>query len=84
MLDDLAWVREMEPNLSVRSLVKVARCPEGERLYQAWMCALEQHSPGDIFAAIRAYFIHKNGTRNYVGKVLTPGCRECRFDFGGK
>jgi hypothetical protein len=82
MLDDLAWAKNMEPNISIRSLVKVVRCPEGERLYQAWMFALEQQgSPVEIRAAITAYFIHKNGTRDYIGKVLTPGCRECRFDI---
>ena len=75
MLADLAWVKELEPNLSIRSRVVVKRCPEGERLYHAWMCALEQHSAVEIRVAITAYFVHKNGIRNYVGTVVTPGCR---------
>lgn len=60
-------------------MVQVTRCTEGERLYQAWVSAIELHVPILIYATMHDYFSHKNGVRNYGGKVTILGCRRCGF-----
>lgn len=59
--------------------VQVSRCAEGERLYQNWSAALETHSQNIIYAAMEAYFCHKNGILDCDWKLIEPGCRECKF-----
>jgi hypothetical protein len=70
----------MEQTIVIESQIKVAHCPEGERLHQAWVSAIELHVPSLIYSAMQDYFVHKNGVRNCMGFVTILGCRQCRFE----
>lgn len=60
--------------------IKVKRCAEGEQLHQAWMEALQTEDRALTVARMQAYFVHKNGVFNRMGKRIAAGCRECRFE----
>jgi hypothetical protein len=59
--------------------VFITLCPEGQRLLDEWICALESHADHDvIYKAMRAYFTHRNGvlTKNYSKKQFYF-CTDC-------
>jgi hypothetical protein len=79
MLKNAEGGENMEQTIAIESQIQVAHCPEGERLYQAWVSAIELHVPSLIYETMKDYFTHKNGVRNYMGMVTILGCRRCGF-----
>jgi hypothetical protein len=80
MLENAEERQNMEQMIAIESKIQMVHCPEGERLYKAWLYAMELHEPSLIYKKMKDYFTHKNGVRNYMGEVKILGCRQCRFE----